>query len=364
MYRLYLIVLIGALAHPGLHAQSLSSTSAKGDGSSDSDKEWVDLMDLTKKQPSVDLSSTLGKGGLQTPSGVQSDIGTTYRQIVDKAHDFYTKNPNSPKAYEAKKLEVISALQGAQAGDMSLVDLGNKLGTVFRSVGNYPIKDRLDVSLMMRTQELSKETQGKTIAQVKVMQENILTAVHQEFGDVDEVFHLYRSAMLTMDQASSLRLAKAVIGMQASAKFKDSAKEILDRDALRGKSLAIDLRDLQGNRIDLASSDGKFTVLYFWSLAWNIGSPDRLPSSALRLQDKVRWVFVSLATSPAALTGAEMKPSIPGAMCAIFGGFNSPTAEALKLHQCPYIYVLNDNGKVMGYGRIEDLSGILNDGQN
>jgi hypothetical protein len=33
MYRLILLTFIGALAHPGLHAQSLSLTSATSDGS-------------------------------------------------------------------------------------------------------------------------------------------------------------------------------------------------------------------------------------------------------------------------------------------------------------------------------------------
>ena len=324
----------------------------------DADIAWSKILEFGRQ--SLVLQTAPGS---DSQSKVSIPLETGYanyaQQIVAKAHEFYLSFPDSSKVPEAKRTEVLAAIQGVQAGDESLRSTVEKAGKEYRGAKAFPIKDRFNVAFLMDS--LSQDAKSSTRSRTEVAQsrENLIDGLHQEFGDIDEVSNLYTTFLLTAPMEDANRVATKLSKKSTPAPLRELASVISGRHNMVGKPLNLKLVNLEGKELSMADPSSKATILYVWSYGWKMGSPDEAPKILYDIPDGVRWLFVSLATAPDQLKSAHVAAPFGGTHCAIAGGLNSSEVGALKLSQCPFVYVLNSKGVLTGYGQIDELPALI-----
>jgi hypothetical protein len=390
MYKLLLLAIICALGSPGLVAQSLSTDSAKSDGASTSSivglgKNAYDdaaraILEGQVQIPLKESKTTIKSPeetstwenlvALQTPLASKSSepsaddnkkIQKQHKAAVLAARDFYSRFPNSDKAGEARKIEVRVALIGAQLGDAELMDAAPSLSKAYRQDKKLTARDRLEIAVLSDTPELSRQLAGKSTSSRGPIRYEYIRNLQSEFGDIPEIHFLYRDLMLTCargDKMASTVARELVSNKSVIETLHNEASAYLAREKLIGTVPLLQLVSTDKKEIDLKAFRGKVAVLYAWSPSWEAGDPTKLDKLVQSLPSGTQWIYIALATSETQKKNTKKLP-YPGLECSYQGGFESDIAKQLGLTQCPYVFVLDKTGKLVGHGPQSELPTLL-----
>jgi len=323
------------------------------------DNDWQNLQSLV--QPPAPVSNPAG-AGLQmaaTPSTAQQ--ADRFTQASQAAKAFYTTYPNDVRAAAAKKLEAVTAVESVQFGGVQNRTAALAVGSAYRADPTNPGGDRYDVALAIGAIPLSLNgsLQGKRLIDNPAAFEALADKLYREFGDIDPIYHFYLGIVRTVGPADAAGLAQKIVGMNAPVWAKSEAQAVLARQALIGKPVPVTLTTVDGQALDLRTLVGQPTAIFVWS---NRTGPDDLASLArvaAAIPSGTRLIYVSLQSDLAQVAEAKALAPLPGTFCFEQPGFAGLTAHLLGVCRTPCVYVLDRQGALAGFGRVEELPVLL-----
>jgi len=181
---------------------------------------------------------------------------------------------------------------------------------------------------------------------------------HLEFGDLPESYYFYASVARSADMVTAARMAAKLLQWPAPADARADAQEIMDRQALVGKTLNLTLTAVDGTTVDLARQAGKLTILY----AWDAKSPNSLGLvSAVKktLPADAQVIYFSPRSARQELAAMKRQLEIPGPLCYESAAGEGAVALALKLRRMPCVFVLDRAGKLAAFGPAEGIAAAV-----
>lgn len=284
-----------------------------------------------------------------------------YKAVAQAAYDFYTKYPQSDKAPLARKTEVVISITGAQMGDADLLKSAPTLAKSYRTDKTVSVKDRLDVALMFDAQGISGQLLGKSSNQFGPIRYTYLSKLRTEFGDIPEIHFLYRNLMLTCERGDPTAITVAnelASNNKVSDVIRKEASAFISRDKLIGTKPNLRLVGDNGKTVDFKALLGNPVVLYVWATGWSIGDPSILNKQVQNVPAGTQWVYCSLVI-PSAQWRSYKRPAFDGVECNYLTGYKSEVAVKLSLTQCPFVYVFDKAGMLVGFGPQSQLDSLL-----
>ena len=311
--------------------------------------------------PTAPASSASGVTAKLTPVQVKSATqqeADRSRSVAQAAKDFYTKFPTDANAVQARKIEATAALNGLKSATPAQEQAALRVAGDFRqNKGNLP-EDRFDVALAMDRFQSTKALGGKPLSKNWQAYEKLADNLRTEFGDRPEVFRLYAGIANQIETEAAHTLAKRIIQMPAKAHIKSQAQDIIERHALLGHRLDLQLTTIDRRPVDLKKLSGGPTVLYIRSVG--AGNPFG-GLAALRKSVPVgtQWVYLFLGQPLASVTAAKGLAPYAGSICHEPLETMQRVDERLNLRTSPYVFVLNRQGLLSGYGPVDELATLL-----
>jgi hypothetical protein len=283
-----------------------------------------------------------------------------HRAVAQAAKAFYSTNPSHPKAEEARKLEVISALEGIVFRDRVHEKAAIAAATAFRNDRSRPLADRLAVAHQLESREISKQTLGRPWYGHAPKAEMMLDRLRAEFGESPLVWSRYadlaRRAECDAGRDVALRVIQAA---GADENSKQAARRVLERYDLVRKPLDLPLTPTTGRTTTLGQVAGKTTVLVVWDGARQPEGPPGLQDFRKNPRPNTQWVYLSVGAIAALPKGTKGAALPPGLMCADAQGWRSPAVQKLKLGELPCVFVLDEKKQLSGYGRVDEVPALL-----
>ncbi len=281
------------------------------------------------------------------------------RQVAADAKAFYTEFPLHPNAETARKIEVISELHGVKDGDAVQLKKAQDLATTFRKDTARPLGARTEVALAADRLALSQKIKAKQVADRASEKEKLADAIRAEFGQSPELISYYSEVARSADMFTGKRIATNLLLWSSDKKVRSEAQLILDRNALIGQKINLPLNSAQTGPVNLSQATGTPIVLFVWTTTSGenmLKSLDRFQNS---LPAGVQFIYLALggnAKEAEAMAGAAaMRGRFYHQPANTFG----PTLAALKVKNVPYIFVLDREAKVVGYGPVGELTNVL-----
>jgi hypothetical protein len=207
--------------------------------------------------------------------------------------------------------------------------------------------------------ELSRKIKARTVADRPTEKEKIAEAVRAELGHTPELHAYYAEVARSADMFTAKRIAANLLQWPAAPKVRTEAQAIMDRDALLGQRLNLRYTALDGSLIDLAQTGGGVTVVY----AWAPSAGTEMLKSLTRYQNSVppgvQFVYLALGGSAKDVAALSATAPIKGRFSHQTGAAVSAALRALKLTTVPYLFVLNKDGHLAGFGPVSEFTGLL-----
>lgn len=281
------------------------------------------------------------------------------RQVADAAKDFYTRYPTHANAAQARKIEATAALSGLKSATAAQEQAALRVAGDFRKNQANPVADRFDVALAMDRFQTTKTLGGGALRKNPTAYEKLADNLRVEFGDRPEVFQLYAGVAHQIETEAGHKLAKRIIQMPAPTQVKSQAQDLIERHALLGRPLDLQLTTVEKRKIDLKKTTGGPTVVYVWSG----GAPASFFSGLGGLKKKIpagtQWIYLFLAPKLADLTAARTRAPFAGSICHEPPQTMQRVHERLNLRTSPFVLVLNRQGVLSGYGPVDELPTLL-----
>lgn len=330
----------------------------KDTADSGGDSHWASLQTLTKSSPANAVSDGAKAGGNDQKSKVAAQAERK-RQAAQSAKDFYTNYPDHANAEEARKIEAIGELRGVKEGDDAQEKKAISIAKTFRDNRGHSVNARTEVALAMDRLELSRKIKARTVADRPTEKEKIAEAVRAELGHTPELHAYYAEVARSADMFTAKRIAANLLQWPAAPKVRAEAQAIMDRDALLGQRLNLRYTALDGSLIDLAQTGGGVTVVY----AWAPSAGTEMLQSLTRYQNSVppgvQFVYLALGGSAKDVAALSATAPIKGRFSHQTGVAVSAALRALKLTTVPYLFVLNKDGHLAGFGPVSEFTGLL-----
>lgn len=339
------------------YAQNIASSDAVA--GSDESSAWSSLYGRAVSSVANVGSLTGSKSAEPALQTSKSGKTLTPKEIADEAFAFYTKYPNSENAAAAVKIGLLAAIEGLGLGDASLVPLLSEKGGAYRKDKRYPISDRFQIALLMDSYFNKKSLTSRDDATRTAAKEQLLSGLDAEFGAISQVEDLYISYLLASKMQDSIRVANKLKTRKNSGALDDLLDTTSKRYSLIGTTPKVDIRDITGKSVSLQSSDGRPTVVYFWSISWAIGAFGKPSSVMAQFAGRVRWVFVSIGTNAEAHRLQLSDIPFGGISCAYAEGLSGPVAKRLFISHLPQVYVFDSKGILRGYGEVSELPTLV-----
>ena len=346
-----MVIMVGLL--PSI---SWAQASATKDKAGAADLAWQSA--VAKAAPSVAVARNSAPPTAADAQAAVEQYAADQKSAAQSAKEFYIAYPTDPRVPAAKKLEAASLLKAVSPAAADRDQAAFRVATAFVVDKTHDAKDRFEVAALLIEQQFKVQRNGRTLADEPVAQEKAADALYAEFGAIPSSFDYYLRAIDHVDPETSSRLARKVAVSSASAAQKKQAQVALDRFALIGKPLPLALKDVDGKAVNLASP-GKYTVLYLWSASHAAADWAALTRAKENAPSNTEWVGLALDTTAVGLAGARSKAPAQMTHCLLNLQQRAAAVSTLKARRLPYVYVLERNGAVAGYGRPTDLPALL-----
>lgn len=327
------------------------------------DEQWGDVVALTTQRSNKSVETDERSAVEQKKAHANTQVQQN-RSAAVAAKDFYTQNPDHPKAREARKLEAIAAVRGITKDDETYVQSAMAIARQYRGDTTQSVSDRFQVALTMERAEMARRAQaGAAIGRNKYDVRQLALIMRSEFGDQPELYTYFMEVANTLDAAVAQELATSTLKAPlAPASAKDRARVMVDRAALIGRPITLNLPGFAGaGGVSLSQSTGQVTLLIAWSPA-DPESIAKLGHFKTILPADSRVVYLGLGGSEGQIKKAESIIPVPGIHChATVGASSRAAMEALKLKYAPLprIYIINAKGTLVAEGKIDDLPVLI-----
>ena len=283
-----------------------------------------------------------------------------FRAAAQSAKDFHTQHPTHAKAAEARRVEVLSALEGITPTDKVQERAALATASAFRTNRANPISDRFQVAHAMESREIAKKLPGRPWFTNPVRAEMMLDRLRAEFGERPEVWGGYLAlAENTYCDAGRDVAYRIVQSSHASEPTKAAARRILERYTLVRKPLDFPLAPTQGRSTTLAELAGKTTVVCLWDGAKHPEGPPGLHDYKKNSSPNTKWVYISVGALGTPQNGRKANAAPPGVTCVEPLGWRSPVTAKLQVTQLPCVFVLDEKKQLSGYGRIDEIPALM-----
>lgn len=283
-----------------------------------------------------------------------------FRAAAQAAREFHAAYPSHPKAAEARKVEALAGLEGIAPKDKAYERAALAVATAFRHDRSHSLRDRIEVAHAIESREIQLRTLGRTWFSQPVLAEIMLDRLRTEFGEQPEIWGRYLSLAENASCDAGREVAYRVVqSSYAPEPTRDAARLILDRYTLIGQPLDFPLTPTQGRPTTLAQVAGRTTVVCFWDGKSQPAGPPGLADLAKNPLPNTRWVYVSIGDLGPLPKGAKPRSAPPGTTCVETLGWQSPLIARLRLSQLPWALVLDEQTRLSGYGRIDEIPALL-----
>jgi len=333
-----------------------ANNSGNKNGDDDSDSRWAGLQAAAKPSPGNSTSAAKGSNEQKTQIAAQAEKS---RVTAANARDFYTKFPTHTNAEEARKIEAIAELHGVKDGDAAQEKNAMELGKAFRADRSHSVNARTSVALAMDRLALSGKIKAKSVADRPSEKEKVADGIRAELGHTPELHEYYVEIARAGDMFTAKRIATNLLQWPTAANIRAEAQAIVDRSALVGQKLTLQLPLLEGGTVDLAQTTGGPTVLVAWSPSAGSDMLQSLAPFRNTVPPGVRFVYLALGGTAVDAAAQCARAPLKGLYCQQLKNTVGPVNKALKLKSVPYLYVLNKEGKVAGFGPVGELPGLL-----
>lgn len=332
--------------------KSLSQTVPLGDTA------WNAVVAQTKTVP-LKYSKNITRTLLAVETEAQAERA---RNTSALARTFYTQFPTHPKAGEARKIEALFALRGISSRQAAQEESALAVAKAYRINKSNSLADRCEVALAIERMQLSlavkshgRQMQGRDYLRIA---EELLV----EFGERPELYSFLMDVAPSTRPIDALTMAaKVKQSTTADLKTKSKAQFIIEEAALVGKPIALQLTSVDGSIVDLAKSRNRAAIVIVFAPSDPVGIMIAAPLSGMSPR-KFDVIYVAVGgTELEALASQSMAP-IAGAFCyASKGAVAQRIISSLKLgtSSIPRAYVINKDGLLIGYGREQELVGLI-----
>ena len=330
-------------------AQSVSKPSS-------ADAAWLDL--AARAAPGV-VSRSAGPANSADQIKVAGlDYAERQKVAAQSAKDFYTAHPADARVPEAQKLEAASLLRSMWPLPDDRGQAALQAATAFVTDQRNATKDRFEVAALLFAQQHKIRTNGGALQDDAAAYEKTAEMMQREFGDIPEVFDYYLGVADASDPETGIRAARKIVQSTALARTQKQAQVVIDRYALIGLPLGVELADGRGRSVDLRRP-GRPTVIYVWSAKHGENEWAALVRARRAVPENTQWIFVALDTTASEQAAVMTKIPVRGIHCLLNDGQRAAFAKELKVRRMPYAYVLGRSGALAGYGRPADLPELL-----
>jgi len=321
------------------------------------DDDWRSLQALLVRDP-LPGAAALRTAAARTAA--RQLRAARLQQAARQAQEFHTRHASNPKAPAARKIEVTALIESARLdADPASVTKALERAATFRADRSLLREQRFEVALAAE----HLRQQHARGAQPPATAEQLADALRREFGPIPEIHGLYAGLAAAAPMTTANRLATQLLEMRPVPAVRAAAEAITTRYGLVGRPFALRLTRLDGTSYELPAKSNASgpTVLYVWSPghAPHAGAFAALTRHRGRLPANVQWIYVGLGVTAADARAAAARAPFAGAHCRDDAGPRSAIAQKLRLTTSPTVFVLNRQGVLTGFGRVEELPALL-----
>ncbi|HET7536090.1 MAG TPA: hypothetical protein VFJ90_06535 [Candidatus Didemnitutus sp.] len=263
-WRLPALLLCCCALARGLHAQSANPSALLNNSA---DQDWQALVAAEAAAHDAADAVLAPKNGKQ--AAIQQSASGA-KGVADLARDFYTKNPDHPKANEARKVEVFALIDSVQIGDRTAETRLDGLVTDLRSDPKVPVKLRAQCAAAHDFTATTRKARDRAERFKNVEQTG--RSLIKEFPGEPQGYEALFALCQASNPAKAQALASELAGSDAPAEIKFGATVLLQRLALVGHSLA-EVLGPEGAALFSGQPSGEPVVVYSWA-SWGPGSLD------------------------------------------------------------------------------------------
>ena len=283
-----------------------------------------------------------------------------FRATALAAKDFGSRFPQHTRSPEARKLEALAGLEGILPTDKAHERTALASASAYRTNPANPLADRFAVAHAMESRELRKKTLGRPWFTNPVLAETMLDRLRREFGEQPVVWASYLAlARNTYCDAGRDVAYRVVQSPYAPEPTKVAARRILERYTLVRQPLDLPLTSSQGLPTTLSRLVGKTTVICFWDGTRHPEGPPGLHDYKKNPFPNTSWVYVSVGALGSMPAGKSRASAPPGTTCVETLGWRSPVVSQLRISELPYAFVLDEQKRLSGFGRIDEIPALL-----
>jgi len=282
------------------------------------------------------------------------------REVAQRAKEFRAQHPTHPQLGGARKLEVISDLEGILPADRVHRQAAEANARVFRTDAAQPLTDRMEVADLVERRAIREKVPGHDWTKNPVLAETMLDRMKSEFGDRPEIWARYlnlaENTYCDAGRDVAYRIVQSPVAAEAT---KAAARRILERYSLVRKPLDFAVTPTQGRPTTLAQLAGKTTVVVLWDGTKLPGGPPGLGDFQKNPRPNTTWIYISvgeLGPKPKGKAGPPLPPGFVAVESANRGG---PAARLLQPTHLPFALVLDEQKRLSGYGRVDEIPALI-----
>ncbi len=284
----------------------------------------------------------------------------SFRATAQAAKEFHTHYPQHPKAAEARRVEALAAIEAITPHDKAYERTALAAAAAYRADPILPIADRIQVAHAMECVSLKRKLPGSPWFTNPVLAEQMIDRLHAEFGEQPAIWGQYLALAQNTYCDAGKDVAHRIVQSPYAPDFtKVAARRILERYALVRRPIDFALTPTTGRPTTLAQLAGKTTVVCLWDGSRYPEGPPGLQEHKKNPRPNTKWVYISLGQLGALPKGRRAALAPLGTTCVEVLGWNSPIAAMLRIDRLPCVYVLDDQTRLSGFGRIDELSSLL-----
>ncbi len=329
------------------------------------DAAWDTVQSSVRAAGAVKVTKITGpvaatKAEADTAKAERAARAKKLREVAQGAKAFQAQHPQHPQLGAARKLEVLADLEGILPTDRAHRLAAEAKAQAFRTDTARPLTDRMEVADAMERRAIQLKLPGHAWTKNPVLAETMLDGMKAEFGDRPEIWARYlnlaENTYCDAGRDVAYRIVQSPVAAEAT---KAAARRILERYALVRKPLDFAVTPTQGRATTLAQLAGKTTVIVLWDGTKVPGGPPGLAEFQKNPRPDTQWVYISvgeIGTNPKGRSDAKYPPGVIAVESANRKG---PAMARLQPARLPYAFVLDEQKRLSGYGRVEEIPDLI-----
>ncbi len=317
---------------------------------SPADVEWQSIRSFHRPRPPASPAPT----DPAARAAARKQAAAEFIAQADRLKAFYTQHPTHQGAREARHIEALLLFYAAQSGDASQDARREELVQAIRADAKVPAAQRAEITAWSRNWEIRQQRDLEPMARLE-RYETIARGLIAEFPDVPDAYESLFNIGRSLGDERGRQIAEELQAMPAPAAVKARARELLDRHALQGKSLADVSKAALGEDSALERARGRATVIYSWA-SWSPGSIALAKQILATAPPGAAIIGVSLDSDVDAASALAGSEGLPGERVYDSRGREGALAQQLKLSDPGLVYTTDAGGVISSVAAGRELA--------